>query len=784
MGNQRIYLTNWHPRTVNDWTLVLAICGTAAGFAARLGNQPSTASLIWAITTGLVLLPLTASIVSALRQRKLGVDVIALLAMTGALILGQYLAGVVIALMLSGGQALEQFADARARRELSGLLQRAPRLAHRCHNDEMTTVPIEDVGLGDLLLVKPGEVVPVDGVVVGTTAVLDEAALTGEAVPVEHREGEQVRSGAVNAAGGPFRLRVTALARDSTYTGIVRLVEQAQAAKAPMIRLADRYSMILLPFTLTVAAAAWLVSGEPVRALAVLVVATPCPLILAAPIAIISGLSRAARRGIIIKGGGALETLARGRMLVLDKTGTVTGGSPVITDVESFGNYNPDQLLQFAASLDQISPHVLAGPILQAARERGLALFFPTDAHEELGSGIRGFVNGHFVELGRSGWVLGGQLPSPQLRRLRRRTAFEGSSSVTIAIDRKIAGALVLEDPIRPDALLTLRSLRRAGFQKIFLLTGDHEDVAKVVGSTLGIDRIFAERSPAEKVAAVAEARREGITVMVGDGVNDAPSLAAADVGVALGARGATASSEAADVVLVVDRLQRLVEGVGIARRARGIAVQSIVVGMSLSGLGMGMAALGLLPPVGGALLQEVIDLLVILNALRALQTPGRQKEHTDYVEISEQIRTEHRHFLPGIQQIRQLADRLDTLLPEEARLELAKARRFLLEQIVPHDQLEEEKVYPLVAKVIGGTDPTTTMGRSHLEVSHLVDLFRRTVDELPPEGPDGEDIRELRRILYGLHAILKLHFAQEEESYLTLLDGITSTQPQGNWSA
>ena len=289
----------WNRRRINYVTLALIALGTIFGIVAYLATQPRVAAVAWAVTTALALIPLTASVVSSLWHRKLGVDIIALLAMVGALLLGQYLAGAVVALMLAGGQALEYFADSRARRELSSLIQRAPRTAHRCEGDDVLPITIDEVQLGDLLLIKPGEVVPVDGTVVGTTAVLDEAALTGEAVPVEHREGERIRSGAINSARSPFRMRAVALARDSTYAGIVRLVEQAQASKAPLIRLADRYSMWFLPLTLAAAVLAWVISGESMRALAVLVVATPCPLILAAPVAIVSGISCAAHRGII-----------------------------------------------------------------------------------------------------------------------------------------------------------------------------------------------------------------------------------------------------------------------------------------------------------------------------------------------------------------------------------------------------------------------------------------------------------------------------------------------------
>ncbi len=530
--------------------------------------------------------------------------------------------------------------------------------------------------------------------------------------------------------------------------------------------------MIFLPVALAIAGLAWLISGDPIRALAVLVIATPCPLILAAPVAIVSGISRGAARGIIVKGGGALETLARATILVLDKTGTVTGGSPVITDVETFGRHNPDEILRLAASLDQVSPHVLAGPIMKAATDRELSLTFPADVREEFGSGVQGRVGEHLVRLGRGSWVLEGQAAPTALRRLLRRSSFEGSSSVVVAIDRELAGALVLEDPIRPDSPLTLRALRRAGFHKILLLTGDHEEVAKAVGEALGVDTVFAQRSPEEKVEAVKLARRSGVTVMVGDGINDAPALAAADVGIALGARGATASSEAADIVLLVDRIDRLIEAVRIARGSRTIALQSILAGMALSFIGMGAAAFGFLTPVAGALGQEAIDVLVILNALRALRT-SRKPEAVDAerFQLTQQIKSDHQRLLPGVKRIRQLADQLDSMPPVEARTELLKTCAFLSEHVLPHGRAEDQTVYPIVAQLIGGDDPTAPMSRSHLEITHLTNLLQRTVDDLPPEGPETEDKKDLRRILYSLYAILNLHMAQEEESYLALLD-------------
>lgn len=752
--------------------LVLTLAGLTTGAAAALAGAGTLADRAWAATTVVALLPLSWSIVRSLATGNVGVDLIALLAMAGALALGQYLAGAVIALMLSGGNALETYAAARARRELATLVARAPRVAHREEGDRLVTIDVQEVAAGDRLVIKPGEIVPVDGLVVGGPALLDESALTGEPMPRAREDAEDVRSGVVNAATAPFTLRARATAAESSYAGIVRLVEEAQASKAPLVRLADRYSLVFLPLTLGIAALAWLLSGDPVRALAVLVVATPCPLILAAPVAIVSGVSRAARHGIIIKGGGALETLARSAQLVLDKTGTITAGAPVVTDVEPFTGHDPDTVLQLAASLDQASAHVIALPIIRAARERGLALVFPDAIEERLGSGIEGTVNGRRVKIGRQDWVLGTGSRPEQARRIRRRTLLEGAVGVFVAIDGQPAGAIILKDPVRPDAPLTLRLLRATGFERIIMLTGDHLDHAEAVGAAIGVDRVLAERTPEEKAEAVKEAKRHGITVMVGDGINDAAALATADVGVAMGARGATASSDAADVVLVVDRLDRLIDGVRVARRARRIALQSILAGMGLSVAGMAIAAAGYLPPVAGALFQEVIDIAVILNALRALaDRRGQRRSDPAAVERSRQFRDEHRRMHEDVRRLGRVADRLDELPPADAKAELDRVHAFLVRELLPHNREEDATVYPVVADLIGGQDPTATMNRAHQEIAHLVRLLGRLIEEVAPDGPDADDLRELRRVLYGLHATLTLHFAQEDESYLALID-------------
>ena len=756
------------PRALNRDTVVLAatVVGIATGGILALIDAGDAAHTAFAVTTVLGILPLAWSTIKSLRHGQTGVDLIALLAMAGALAFGEYEAGAVLALMLSSGQALEDYADRRAHKELSALLDRAPRLAHRYVNGALESVGVDEVRAGDLLLAKSGEVVPVDGLLSSATCVLDESALTGEARPVERGRGDQIRSGALNA-GPAFDLRAVATSAESTYAGIVRLVEEAEKQKAPFVRLADRYALFFIPLTLVIAGLAWGLSGDPVRALAVLVVATPCPMILAAPIAIVAGISRAAKRGIIVKGGGALETLARGTVLLFDKTGTLTTGTPEVADVEAFGDVDPPELLRLAASLDQVSPHVLAGAIVRAARGHDVTLTFPEGVHEEHGAGIEGRVDGRAVALGKTAYVTrGAELPS-RARDVRRRSALEGSSCVFVAVDGSVAGALILDDPIRPDTPRVIRTLRRAGIRRVVMVTGDHPDVAEAVGISIGVDRIMSERDPADKVDAVVAERESGVTIMVGDGVNDAPALAVADVGVAMGARGATASSEAADVVLVVDRLDRLAEAMRIARRSRGIAVQSVLVGMGLSLGAMMFGAFGLLAPIAGAVVQEAIDVAVILNALRALAGDRAMRQRRrDGSDVGERFRAEHKEFMPWLQRIRTTADRLDTYPPREAIAELDQLRWFVQERLVRHEQEEEVAVYPVVARLMGGEDSMGTMERAHMEIEHLTRVFVHLFEDLPAEGPTVEDMVDLRRVLYGLHAILRLHFAQEEEAY------------------
>ena len=483
------------------------------------------------------------------------------------------------------------------------------------HRDgELEEVPIDVVEPGDRLLIRLGDIVPVDGIVAAGAAILDQSALTGEAVPVRIGAGADVMSGSTNA-GEAFDLVASRRAQESTYAAIVRLVEQAQQSRAPMARLADRFALVFLAVTVVLAGGAFAFSSDPIRAVAVLVVATPCPLILAVPIAWVSGMSRAARNGILIKSGAALEIMGRVRALVIDKTGTLTVGKPEVTTILTADETPADELLRLAASLDLASKHVMAEAIVADARQRDLVLSVPKGVSETPGEGVAGNVDGRDVVVG------GRQFVSSKIGKpitLRPEIA-PGTVTVSVGIDGVHAGEIVLADRLRDGTGELLKNLRAVGVARIVLATGDRADVAKAVTGGLDIDSVRADLSADQKVLVVLSERKGGPVMMAGDGVNDAPALAAADVGVAMGARGAAASAQAADVVLLVDDLGRIVPAMQIAQRSRKIALQSVVVGLTLSGAAMIVAAFGYLPPVQGALLQEAIDITVIVNALRAL---------------------------------------------------------------------------------------------------------------------------------------------------------------------
>ena len=602
--------------------VVFAASGLALGLAAPLLDRPDLSRWIWGAAILPVLATLIVEIVTNIRQGSVGLDLIAALAMAGALAFGETLAGIVVALMYSGGQFLESFAEGRARREMTALLSRVPKIALRHVEGSLQEVPLETIVPGDRILVRTGEVAPADGTVIASSAVLDQSPLTGESVPVHRQAGDNVLSGSINL-GTTFDLLVTQPPAKSTYAGIVRLVAAAQQVKAPMVRLADRYAIWFLAITICLAGGAWLITGDPVRALAVLVVATPCPLILAVPVAIISGVSRIAKRGVLVKGGAALEALARVRVIVIDKTGTLTEGRARLITIEPANDFLPNDVLRLAATLDLASNHVVAAALVAAAENQNLSLGKPSDVRETPGVGIEGTVEGRRVVVGGAGFVSEHLKDTKPIRRAGPRP--DDAFSVTVGVDGVVAGHLILADEIRADVPRALERFRASGVAKIVLASGDREEVTNSIGSQLDIDEIHGALTPQDKVAVVLRERKHGPVMMVGDGVNDAPALAAADVGVALGVRGAAASSEIADVVLLVDRIDRLADAIEISQRSRRIALQSALVGIGLSLIAMIVATAGYLPPVQGALLQEVIDVGVVLNALRALG--GRQTD-------------------------------------------------------------------------------------------------------------------------------------------------------------
>ena len=599
-----------------------ALIGVLVGGVLSMIGNAGAADVVWATSTGLMLVPLTWSVARALWRGDVGVDAIALVAMTSALATGEYLAGAVVAVMLAGGNALEEYAAGRARRELTKLLERAPRIAHRRRAGAVEEVPVDELLPGDIVVVRAGEVIPVDGVAVGE-ALVDEAALTGEPLPVSYAADSKLRSGSSNA-GEAFDVRATRLAAESTYAAIVRLVRGAETQRAPFVRLADRYAAFFLPLALAIAGIAWAVSGDVVRFVAVMVVATPCPLILAAPIALIAGVSRAARRGVIVKGSGVIETLGKARTVLFDKTGTLTLGQPALERVVAFDGIGPDELLRLAASVDQLSAHVLAEALVHAAQRRGFELAAPARVEEGRGQGIEGRVDGRNVAVGSSVWLRErGYSGAEEAARALDTNSDLGKAKILVGVDGRLAGAVVMGDSLREDAPELVARLRSVGVRHVAVVTGDRATVAEEVGRQLGVDRVYADQSPEGKldvVRSLREQRELTPVVMVGDGVNDAPALALADVGIAMGAAGATVASETADAVIMSDRIDAVVEAIQIGRRSLTIARQSMIAGIGLSLVAMVFAAAGLITPVAGALLQEAIDVAVIVNALRALR--------------------------------------------------------------------------------------------------------------------------------------------------------------------
>jgi heavy metal translocating P-type ATPase len=540
-----------------------------------------------------------------------GLDILAVTAIVATVTVAEYVAALLVVLMLTGGEALESYANRRAKRELDALLTRAPQFAHRVDGQVIVEVRVEEVRPGDVLLVRPSEVVPVDATLHSPEASVDQSSMTGESLPVEKHAGDELLSGAVNGQSA-IEVVATATAADSQYQQIVALVAGAAASKAPVVRLADRYAVPFTLFSLALAGISWWLSGDPVRFAEVLVLATPCPLLIAAPVAFIGGMSRAARNGVIVKSGGVLEQLALSKTAVFDKTGTLTYGSPALAAIQPENGVTQDELLAAVASAEQYSSHVLATAFIAAANERGLPLAEAEWAHEEATNGIRAKIGGREVVVGKFAFV------ASRVSDAVRTAIAPGQLAVYAAIDGRFAGALLASDSLRDNAKATLERLDELGVHHMMILTGDAQETADHVAAELGVTAVHAECLPADKVNAV-QAITERPVIMVGDGVNDAPVLAAADVGIAMGAKGATAASESADAVILVDDIARTAKAVEIGRDTMRIALQSIWLGIIVSVSLMIVAAFGVIPATAGALLQELVDLAAILSALRAI---------------------------------------------------------------------------------------------------------------------------------------------------------------------
>ena len=590
-----------------------------AAVAACLSATPEAAWVPWLLGSfALVVAARSAwSMVRELRRGAFGVDVLAVTAIAAAVSVGEHWAALIIVLMLTSGEALEDYAAHRARRDLTALLSHAPQVAHRVSADGPTQdVPVAVIVPGDAVVVRAGEVVPVDGILLTAIADLDESSLTGESLPVERVAGDEVLSGGVNGSVA-VTLQVTRAAKDSQYQQIIALVEEASASRSPMVRLADRFAVPFTGVALALAGAAWWISGDAVRFAEVLVVATPCPLIIAAPVAFMAGMSRSAREGAIVKSSATLEKLHRTRAVAFDKTGTLTRGKPELVDVRAAGALGPDEMLRLAASAEQFSSHVLAAAVLDGAARRGLTLSGSDSAEEATANGVTAQIDGRTVVVGKRTFITaatGADVPQARLD--------AGELAVYVAVDGAYGGALVLRDEVRHDARATIDALRAQGVHRIVMLTGDGHQAAEHVAAGLGITDVRANCLPADKVNAVAGIAERPV-VMVGDGVNDAPVLAAADVGIAMGARGSTAASESADVVILRDDVALVARAVAVGRETVNVALQSIGVGIALSLVLMVIATFGVLPAVVGAWFQEGVDVVSILWALRA--TGGRR---------------------------------------------------------------------------------------------------------------------------------------------------------------
>lgn len=590
----------------------IAIAAAIVGLGLELSGQGFKAQLLLSAISILACFPLLKEMIQHVRSGGYGIDILALTAIVAAVLLGEYWAAIIVVIMLTGGEALEDYAEHRAKSELDALLNKAPQRATVLRGRKSVSVKASEVEAGDKILLKPGEVVPVDAVILEGSGSFDESSLTGESLPVSKQAGQELLSGSINLDGA-VTARCLRKAKDSQFEQIVKLVKAASNSQAPFVRLADRYAVPFTIFAYVVGGVVWAISGDATRFLEVIIVATPCPLLLAAPIAIISGMSRSAKHGIIVKNGGALERLAEARTVAFDKTGTLTMGQLKVDDITAFKPFTADAVLTAAASLEQQSNHVVAHAIVDRAEQKGIKLAKVKSLRETAGQGLNASYAGKQVHVGRLSYLKDQQVTLPAALPTVNQTA------TYVAINGQLAGIISFSDTVRPESQRTISALRKLKFDRILMVTGDNTRNAKAVAKQVGIAAtdVTAEALPADKLYAL-EAVKERPVAFVGDGVNDAPVLTSADVGIALGARGSTVASESADIVIMLDDVERVAIAADIADRTFKIARQSILIGIAIS-LGLMLVfATGRFTALTGALLQEVVDVIVILNALRA----------------------------------------------------------------------------------------------------------------------------------------------------------------------
>lgn len=577
-------------------------------------HYPLLAQIIVTIAGAIVALTMLVGMVKTLRSGKYGVDLLAILAVVATLAVGEYWAAMVILVMLTGGDALEDYAAKKANTELKALLDNSPRFAHVVTPDGSKDVPVNDVPVNDVpvsakIIVKPGELVPIDGLIIKGTGEFDESSLTGEARPVAKTVGDTVMSGSINGDEA-ITLTVTKLAKDSQYQQLVKLVQEAEQTPAHFVRLADRYAVPFTVVAILISLLAWWLSKDPRRFAEVLVVASPCPLILAAPVAMVSGMSRASRNGIVVKTGSVLEKLAGARTGAFDKTGTITNGHLTVAQILPAGTITKERLLHLAASAEQDSSHILARSLLAYASQHNISLAAVSGLTEETGKGITAMIEDHQVKVGKRQFV------APQ-----NQQAALDTTAIYVSVDGNYYGAIAFTDHVRPEAAQTMAKLKAAGVTNLIMLTGDQRAIAQQVAKAVGISTVKADLLPQDKIAALQSIpQSEHPVFMVGDGVNDAPSLATADVGIAMGAHGSTAASETADVVILKDDLAKVAKAVTISQDTLRIAKQAVLIGIAICTVLMLIASTGVIPAFVGAMLQEVIDTVSILWALKARQ--------------------------------------------------------------------------------------------------------------------------------------------------------------------